>query len=164
MDYRGFDKKIIARFERGEEVHEALKQIALKEDIKLASISAIGATDDFTIGVYKVDDKSYTEKIFKGIFEILGINGTITTKDGKYYPHLHISASDDEGHGLGGHLIRANISVTCEMVIDIIDGRVERKMDDEIGINLFKFDWKIFLQTKGPRRYKYLSRSFLIFQ
>lgn len=140
MDYRRFDNKIIARFERGEEVHEALKQIALKEDIKLASISAIGATDDFTIGVYKVDDKSYTEKIFKGIFEILGINGTITTKDGKYYPHLHISASDDEGHGLGGHLIRANISVTCEMVIDIIDGRVERKMDDEIGINLFKFD------------------------
>lgn len=30
MDYREFEKKIIARFERGEEVHEALKQIALK--------------------------------------------------------------------------------------------------------------------------------------
>lgn len=91
MDYKRFDKKIVARFDRGEEVHESLKKIALKEDIKLASISALGATDDFTIGVYKVDDKSYTEKNFKGIFEILAINGTITTKDDEYYPHLHIS-------------------------------------------------------------------------
>lgn len=139
MDYKKFDNKIIARFERGEEVHTALKEIALKEDIKLASISALGATDDFTIGVYKVDDKSYTELNFKGIFEILSINGTITTKDGEYYPHLHISVADDKGYGFGGHLIESNISVTCEMVIDIIDGRVERKMDDEIGINLLDF-------------------------
>ena len=49
MDYKKFDNKIIARFERGEEVHTALKEIALKEDIKLASISALGATDDFTM-------------------------------------------------------------------------------------------------------------------
>lgn len=140
MDYKRFDNKIVARFDRGEEVHEALKNLALKEDIKLASITAIGATDDFTIGVYKLYDKSYTEKNFKGIFEILAITGTITTKDDKYYPHLHISVADDEGNGIGGHLIRANISITCEMVIDIIDGKVERKMDDELGINLFKFD------------------------
>lgn len=140
MDYRRFDNKIIARFERGEEVHAALKEIALKEDIKLATISALGATDDFTIGVYKVDDKSYSEKNFKGIFEILSINGTITTKDGEYYPHLHISVADDKGYGFGGHLIEANISVTCEMVIDIIYGRVDRKIDDDIGINLFDFE------------------------
>ena len=139
MDYKRFKNKIVARFERGEEVHAALKEIALKEDIKLASISALGATDDFTIGVYKVDDKSYTELNFKGIFEILSINGTITTKDGEYYPHLHISVADDKGSGFGGHLIESNISVTCEMVIDIIDGRVDRKMDDEIGINLLDF-------------------------
>ena len=62
MDYKRFDKKIIARFDRGEEVHTALKNLAFKEDIKLASISALGATDDFTIGVYKLDDKSYREK------------------------------------------------------------------------------------------------------
>lgn len=140
MDYRRFENKIIARFDRGEEVHESLKKIALKEDIKLASISALGATDDFTIGVYKVDDKSYSELNFKGIFEILSITGTITTKDGEYYPHLHISVADDKGNGFGGHLINSKISVTCEMVIDIIDGRVERKMSDEIGINLFEFE------------------------
>lgn len=139
MDYRRFDKKIVARIDRGEEIQAALKEIALKEDISLASISGLGATDDFTIGVYKLYDKSYTEKNFKGIFEILSIVGTISTKDGEYYPHLHISVADENGSGFGGHLISANISITCELVIDIIDGKVERKMDDEIGINLFDF-------------------------
>lgn len=47
--------------------------------------------------------------------------------------------ADDKGNGLGGHLISANISVTCEIVIDIIDGFVGRKMNDEIGINLLDF-------------------------
>lgn len=38
MEYKRFENKIIARFDRGEEVHEALKKIALTKDIKLASI------------------------------------------------------------------------------------------------------------------------------
>lgn len=71
MEYKRIEEKIIARFDRGEEVHEDLKKIALAEDIKLASISAIGATDDFTIGVYKVDDKSYSEKTSKEFLKSL---------------------------------------------------------------------------------------------
>src|SRR5699024_12250769 len=97
MEYRRVDNESIARFERGEEIHDCLKKIALKEDIKLASISALGATDDFNIGVYKVDDKSYSELNFKGIFEILSINGTITRKDGESYQHLHMYVS----HAIG---------------------------------------------------------------
>ena len=39
----------------------------------------------------------------------------------------------------GGHLNRAIVSATCEMIINIIDGRVDRYFDEEIGLNLFKF-------------------------
>ncbi|MBU5668437.1 DNA-binding protein [Peptoniphilus sp. MSJ-1] len=139
MDYRRFGNKIVARIDRGEEVQEKLKEIAEKENIKLASISGLGATDDFTIGVYKVNDKSYTEKNFKGIYEILSIIGSISTKDGEYYPHLHISAADDKGNGFGGHLIKSHISVTCELTIDVIDGVVEREINEETGLNVYKF-------------------------
>ena len=37
-------------------------------------------------------------------------------------------------------LNKAVISATCEMVIHIIDGRVDRSFSDEIGLNLFDFD------------------------
>ena len=35
MDYRRFGNKIIARIDRGEEILEKVKEIALKENIKL---------------------------------------------------------------------------------------------------------------------------------
>ena len=140
MDYKRFGDKIIARIDRTEEVQEKLKDLALKENIKLASIYGIGATDDFTIGLFSLTKRDYKEKNFKGEFEILSIIGSITTLDGEYYPHLHISTSDSEGKVYGGHLKSAKISVTCELTINVIDGTVERQKDDYTGINIYKFD------------------------
>ena len=140
MDYKRFDDKIVARIDRTEEVHEKLKEIALKENIKLASVYGLGATDDFTIGIFSVSKKDYKERNFKGEFEILSIIGSISTLDGEYYPHLHISASNGDGNVFGGHMKSARISVTCELTINIIDGVVERQKDPETGINIYKFD------------------------
>ena len=60
--------------------------------------------------------------------------------NGEYYAHLHMSAGDAQGRVFGGHLNEAIISATCEMVVEVIDGRVERAYDDDIGLNLFKFE------------------------
>ena len=57
MEYRRFDNKIIARIDKGEEILEKIKEIALKEKIRLANINALGATNDFTVGVFNVDEK-----------------------------------------------------------------------------------------------------------
>lgn len=140
MDYRRFGKTIIARIDRGEEVLTQLKVIALKEDIKLASVRALGATDDFTVGVFKVDEKKYYANHFTGDFEIVSLTGTISTMNGEYYAHLHMSAGDEQGRVFGGHLNEAIISATCEMVIEVIDGQVDRIRDESVGLNLFHFN------------------------
>lgn len=139
MDYRRFENQIIARIEKGEEILEKVKEIALKEKIKLASINALGATNEFTVGVYKEDEKKYYANEFKGNFEIVSLTGTINTMDDKFYTHIHMSAGNDKGEVFGGHLNKAIVSATCEMVISIIDGKVERYFDEEIGLNVFKF-------------------------
>ena len=140
MDYRRFGKTIIARIDRGEEVLTQLKNIALKEEIKLASVRALGATDDFTVGVFKVDEKKYYANHFTGDFEIVSLTGTISTMNGEYYAHLHMSAGDEQGRVFGGHLNEAIISATCEMVIEVIDGQVARVRDESVGLNLFHFN------------------------
>lgn len=139
MDYRRFGSKIVARIDKGEEILEKLKEIALKENIKLAGVSALGATNDFTVGVYKVDEKKYYSNEFKGNFEIVSLTGTVNTMNGEFYSHIHMSAGNDRGEVFGGHLNKAVVSATCEMIIDIIDGRVDRRYSDEIGLNLFEF-------------------------
>lgn len=139
MEYRRFGNKIIARIDKGEEILTTIKEISLKENIKLASVRALGATDEFTVGVYKVDEKKYYANEFKGYFEIVSLTGTINTMNGEFYTHIHMSAGNDKGEVFGGHLNKAIVSATCEMVIDIIDGNVDRKYDEETGLNVFRF-------------------------
>lgn len=139
MEYRRFGNTIVARIDRGEEILAAVREIAGAEHIQLASVSALGATNDFTVGVYSVDEKQYHANDFKGNFEIVSLAGTINTMDGEFYTHLHMSAGDEKGQVFGGHLNRAVVSAVCEMVITVIDGVVDRRFSEEIGLNLFRF-------------------------
>ena len=139
MDYRRFDGTVIARIDKGEEILAQIQQIAEKEEIRLASVSALGAINDFTVGVFDTREKKFGPNNFKGDFEIVSLTGTINTMNGAFYTHIHMSAGNSKGEVFGGHLSRAVVSATCEMVINIIDGEVDRAFDEEIGLNLFKF-------------------------
>ena len=139
MDYKRFDDPILVRMDRGEEILEQVKAVALKEHVTLASVQALGAINDFTVGVYNVEEKKYYANDFKGSFEIVSLTGTIDTMNDEFYCHLHLSAGNEQGQVFGGHLNRAVVSATCEMVIRLIDGKIDRKYDDVTGLNLFHF-------------------------
>ncbi len=139
MEYRRFNNTIVCRIDRGEEILDKIKEVALKENIKLANVNALGATNEFKVGVFKPEEKKYYSNEFKGDFEIVSLTGTINTMNGEFYTHIHMSAGNDKGEVFGGHLNKAVVSATCEMIINIIDGVVDRKFDEDIGLNLFKF-------------------------
>ena len=139
MEYKRFENTIVARIDKGEEILEQIKTIALKENIKLAAVRALGAVNDFTVGVFKTAQKEYRSNSFSGDFEIVSLTGTINTMDNEFYCHLHMSAGNERGEVFGGHLNRAVVSATCETVITEINGRVDRRFDENIGLNLFEF-------------------------
>lgn len=139
MEYRRFENTIVARIDKGEEILSEIKNIAEAEKIKLANINALGATNDFVVGVFKTSEKKYYSNEFKGDFEIVSLTGTINTMNDEFYSHIHFSAGNEKGEVFGGHLNKAVVSATCEMIINIIDGNVDRIHDEEIGLNLFKF-------------------------
>ena len=139
MDYKRFPNAIVLRVDRGEEILEQLKAVCLKENVKLASVSGIGAINDLTSGVWDVERKEYFSNHFTGVYEVANLVGTITTMNGEYYAHIHISAGDAQGHVVGGHLNRAVVSATSEIVLHLIDGTVEREFDPGVGLNLLKF-------------------------
>ena len=126
MEYRKFSNTIVVRIDKGEEILEKIKEIALKENIKLANINALGATNDFTVGVFKTTEKKYYSNNFKGDFEIVSLTGTINTMNNEFYAHIHMSAGNDKGEVFGGHLNRAIVSATCEMIINIIESLMKR--------------------------------------
>ena len=138
MKYKRFGNTIVARIDRGEEILDKIRELALSENIKLASVSALGATNDFTVGVFNTAEKKYYSNEFKGAFEIVSLTGTINTMGGQFYTHIHMSAGNDKGQVFGGHLNRAMVSATCEMVVTVIDGEIDRYADPDVGLNLLK--------------------------
>ena len=139
MEYRRFGDDIVVRIDKGEQIIQKMLEVCEKEKVILANINALGAVGEFEVGLFKTDEKKYYSEVHKGDFEIVSLTGSITTKEGKLYHHIHMSAGDKENKVYGGHLNYAKVSATCEMFIRVISGNVERELNEEIGLNLFKF-------------------------
>lgn len=140
MEYRRFGNTMIVRMDRNEDLFAELKKAAEAENIKLASISALGTFSFMTVGVYDLNQRKFIGNDFEGMFEIVSLTGTINTMNGEYYSHLHASAGDKDGNVFGGHLSRAVVGATLEMVITVLDGTVDRIKDEDTGLNIFKFE------------------------
>ena len=125
MQYKRFGNTIVVRIDRGEEITEKIKEAALKENVRFASVQAIGATDEFEAGAYNFPQKKYNSRRYAGVFEIVSL--------------LHISAADENGVVFGGHLNSARVSATCEAVIRLIEGDISRRTDEITGLNLWEF-------------------------
>ena len=140
MEYKHINDTYVVRIDRGEEILETLKELCRKEDIHLAQVEALGAVDYAAVCVYDVPTKTFFRKELTGPMEISGLTGSVTRKDGEPYLHLHGTLCDRELKAWGGHIVALRVSATCEMFVRVIPGgEVGRRMDDNIGLNLFEF-------------------------
>ncbi len=138
MKYIRFNNNYIVHVQKNEDIVTKLKELCKTEEIKLASISGIGAANLVEIGLFNTNTKEYKTKLLEGMYEITSLIGNVTTKDGEVYLHLHINISDENLNVFGGHLVKCVISATSEIVISKIDGEIEREFNEEIGLNLLK--------------------------
>lgn len=139
MQFKKFGSKYILKIDKGEEIVSTLKRFCEENKIKLGTIQGIGATNQATVGLFHTVTKEYHTQKLVGDHEITGLMGNISTKDGAVYLHIHINLADAAYHTFGGHLSEAFVSATCELMIDVIDGEVERAFNDEVGLNLYQF-------------------------
>ncbi|MZP29206.1 DUF296 domain-containing protein [Heliobacterium undosum] len=107
--------------------------------MRLGAVSGIGAVGRATIGLFESVTKQYHSREVTGDMEIASLAGNISELNGEAYLHLHVTLTDATNAAFGGHLSAATISCTGEIIIDGIDGHVDREFNEEIGLNLLKF-------------------------
>jgi hypothetical protein len=137
MQYKRCGSRLVVRIDKGEEIIDTLLKVCGDCGIALGSISGIGATGQATIGLFDTVSKKYHSRELTGEYEITSLCGTVTTMEGKPYLHVHATLSDASYAAFGGHLNAAVVSGTCEVIIDIMDGEVDRVFSEEVGLNLF---------------------------
>ena len=140
MDYRKFNQGYVLRLDPGEEIVACLTRLVELEDIQLGTVSALGAANDITIGIFDTVEKKYYSRRHLGDHEISALVGNITRKDGEPYLHLHITIGNPAtGSVHAGHLSACTVSATLELFLQVWDGRVGRKFSDSVGLNLLEF-------------------------
>ena len=139
MEYKKVKNHIIIRLDVGEEIISSIMNILKNEKIAFATITGIGATNDFTVGTYDVTNQLYKKSNYKGVYEIVSLLGNTSTMNNEPYIHIHMSAADKNNNVIGGHLNEAYISATAEIVLNIIETNVDRIKDPNTGLNIFKF-------------------------
>ena len=140
MEYRRFPQGYVLRLDPGEEIVSSLTRLVADENVLLASVSAIGAANDVTIGIFNTWEKQYHSWRFQGDYEISALVGNVTRQEGKPYLHLHITIGNPvTGKVHAGHLTSAVVSATLELFLQVWDGSVGRKFSDTVGLNLFAF-------------------------
>lgn len=136
MEYKRFENKYVIRLEKGEDVVESVRTVCKENNIKLGTVSGIGAVNKAVIGLFETGTKEYHSRELSGDMEITCLTGNVSEMDGEVYLHLHVTLADSSYRAFGGHLSSAVISATGEVVIDVIPGKAGRKFDDKIGLNL----------------------------
>lgn len=130
----------VVRIDKEVEVIQYLADYAQRNNITVATLSAIGATDNAVVGAFDTDTHQYHSHHYTDKMEILSLVGNMTTKDNAPYIHLHAMLGMPDGSVVGGHLNSCTVSATCEMFIVSYSDSIDRQFDDNIGLNLMVTD------------------------
>jgi predicted DNA-binding protein with PD1-like motif len=126
-------------FESGDEVISGLLQFAREHRPRSAHFTAIGAFRDATIAYFDWPTKKYQDISVNEQVEVLMLAGDVSWKDdGEPVVHAHAVLGRSDGSTRGGHLKRAHVRPTLEVVLEEYPTHLERKPDPESGIALIR--------------------------
>ncbi len=138
MQVRKIGPAFVMRLEAGDEVITSLQAWAAEEEIGFASVQAIGALRQATLGYFDPQTNSYQHVPVTEQVEMLSLKGNISRQErGGHKVHVHAVLGRSDGNTLGGHLDEGIVYPTLEIVLTPLPGDVIRRKDPESGLALW---------------------------
>ena len=97
-------------------------------------IGIVGSVESATLNFLTELPGRYEGKDYTGPLEIVCAQGSIALKHDELVVHVHIQLSDKNGC-YGGHLAKARVFSTAEVVIGELDHQLRRSPDGYTGLN-----------------------------
>src|SRR5690625_2128182 len=122
-NYKKFCYKNFISIKNHEEITKAITAFCKEHEIKVGTVSGIGAIKEVSLRFFDPATKEYVDKTFSEQMEISNLTGNISETDGEVYTHLHITLGRSDYTALAGHLLSA--------VINGAGDRNERRVGNE---------------------------------
>jgi predicted DNA-binding protein with PD1-like motif len=123
----------------GDEVTASLAGFIAAERVNSASFSAIGAFSGAELGYFDWGTKAYLPIPVTEQVEVASLTGDVATgPDGKPALHIHTVLGRRDGSAIAGHLKRAHVRPTLEIVLEELPARLHKKHDPESGLALIQ--------------------------
>lgn len=142
MEYKQFGNRYVLRLDKNADIPNVLKTFCKERKITLGTISGLGSLKSATLAFFDPKTKVYKEKTFKEPLEMASLVGNIAVKDGEPVIHLHTTIAGKNYKAYAGHMVKGVVSLTTEIYIDVIKGKVEKTFDKETGLNRLDFKKK----------------------
>jgi predicted DNA-binding protein with PD1-like motif len=135
----GSEKTFALIYETGDEVMTGLKAFAKEHRPRSAHFTAIGAFRGAVLAYFDWPSKKYQEIPLDEQVEVLTLAGDIAwTDDGEPEVHAHVVVGRADGSTRGGHLKKAHVRPTLELVLVEYPKHLERKHDPDSGLALIR--------------------------
>lgn len=120
----------------GTDLTDGLLAIAKREKIRTAKVEAIGGVNQLRLAYFNSRARKYEEHEYDEFFEVTGLIGNITLKDGEPFLHLHGTFGRRDMSAIGGHVISGTVFPLLEVVITPTANRALRRFNEKMGLNV----------------------------
>jgi uncharacterized protein len=123
-------------FDSGDEVTEGLLSFAREYGFRGAGFVGIGAFESATLAFFELESNEYEEIPIDEQVEVLSFAGNLGVHEGEPKLHAHVVVGRRDGSTRGGHLLRARVRPTLELIVTETVGEVRRIEDQATGLPL----------------------------
>jgi predicted DNA-binding protein with PD1-like motif len=136
----GGEKTFALVFDMGDEVVSEITNFAKENAFDAATLTAIGAFCDATLGYFDIEKKEYEKIPVQEQVEVLSLIADIALNEGEPELHAHVVLGRRDPTTRGGHLLEAHVRPTLEVVLTESPDHLKKKTDEETGLALINID------------------------
>ncbi|HEX5738194.1 MAG TPA: PPC domain-containing DNA-binding protein [Hydrogenophaga sp.] len=124
----------------GDEAVSIIEAFAREHGLTASRLSAIGALRQVGLGYFDWDSKEYLPIDFDEQMEVLSLLGDVALHGDEPKLHAHVVLGRRDGSTRGGHLLRAIVRPTLEVLLTEAPAHLRRAFDPESRLPLIRIE------------------------
>jgi predicted DNA-binding protein with PD1-like motif len=133
-------RTFVVVMDKGDDAAAELARFAREQGVTGAGLTAVGACREATLAYFDPETMTYQDIPVTEQAEVLSLLGDIAVHGSDQAVHAHAVLGLRDGSTVGGHLQRAVVWPTLEVIVTESPAHLRKRVDPETGLALIALD------------------------